>query len=99
MVLDEIQFQTVIHLGELTPDDVAVEICMGQVDARDKIISPEFTKMAPLESLGGGRYTFEGSSAPCRKSGQHGFTIRVLPYHTYLSSQFIPGYILWAQNI
>ena len=99
MVFDEIQFQAVIHLGELTPDDVLVEICMGQVDARDKIISPEFTKMTPLESLGNGRYTFEGSSAPCSKSGQHGFTIRVLPYHPYLSSKFMPGYILWAQNI
>ncbi|MDY7031822.1 MAG: alpha-glucan family phosphorylase [Thermodesulfobacteriota bacterium] len=99
MVLDEIHVQAVIRLGKLTPDDVSVEICMGQVDARDRIITPELTKMTPVESLGDGKYAFEGSSAPCRKSGQHGFTIRVLPYHPYLSSKFIPGHIIWAQNI
>ena len=99
MINDEIRVRATVHLGKLTPDDVAVEICIGRIDARDKIISPQLTKMTPVESLGDGRYVFEGASAPCDKSGQHGLTIRVLPYHPNMPSKFIPGYIIWAQNI
>ena len=99
MVLDEVRIQTIICLGKLTPDDVHVEICMGQIDARDKIISPDSTRMSLSKSIGDGRYLFEGLSAPCCKSGQHGFTIRVFPYHDNLPAKFIPGLIVWAGNI
>ena len=99
IVFDEIRIQAIIRLGKLTPEDVNVEICMGQIDARDQIISPDLTKMSLSKSLGDGGYLFEGLSAPCRKSGQHGFTIRVLPYHDNLPTKFIPGLIALARNI
>ena len=97
MVFDEIQIQATIHLGKLIPDDVTVEICTGQIDAGDKIVASELTKMTLSECLGDGRYVFNGSSAPCRKSGQHGFTIRVLPHHPYSPTEFMPGCIVWAK--
>jgi len=99
IVFDEIRIQAIICLGKLTPEDVHVEIYMGQIDARDKIISPDSTSMSLSKSLGDGRYLFEGLSAPCRKSGQHGFTVRVFPYHDNLSTKFIPGLIVWAGDI
>jgi hypothetical protein len=29
-------------------------------------------------------------------SGQHGFTVRVLPHHPDLTTSFQPGLIVWA---
>ncbi|MFH1335651.1 MAG: alpha-glucan family phosphorylase [Candidatus Zixiibacteriota bacterium] len=98
-VCDEIRIKTVVHLGTLTPADVTVEIFMGKVDARGELISPEVTKMELIESYGRGKYVFEGRSASCSKSGHYGFTIRVLPAHPLLATKFIPGLIVWAQNI
>ncbi|MFH2012726.1 MAG: alpha-glucan family phosphorylase [Pseudomonadota bacterium] len=99
IVFDEIQIQAIVRLGKLKPEDVNVEIFIGQIDARDKIKSPALTKMSLVKPLGDGKYLFEGKSAPCNKSGQHGFTIRVLPYHDNLPTKLIPGLITWASNI
>jgi starch phosphorylase len=94
----QLAVQSVINLGNITPDDVTVEIYSGKVDALDRIIAPETTKMDLVRSLGDGRYLFEGRCASCQKSGNYGLTIRVLPFHPFLATRFLPGLILWSQN-
>lgn len=42
-----------------------------------------------------GAYTYEGE-IPCRTSGLHGYSIRVIPSHPDLSTPFEPGLIIWA---
>ncbi len=93
---DEVHARARIYLGELTPEDVRVELYLGRVDADGQIVEAEATPMQPTESLGDGRYLFEVSAAPCRKSGLHGFTVRVLPSHPDLPTPFLPGLIIWA---
>jgi starch phosphorylase len=33
---------------------------------------------------------------PCRSSGQHGYTVRVLPRHPDLANLFEPGLVCWS---
>ena len=94
----QLAVQSVINLGNITPDDVTVEIYSGKVDALDTIIAPETTKMDLVRSLGDGRYLFEGRCASSQKSGNYGLTIRVLSFHPFLATRFLPGLILWSQN-
>lgn len=59
-------------------------------------MAAEATPLDPVESAGPGEQTFETSAAACRKSGLHGFTVRVLPRHPDLATPFVPGLITWA---
>jgi len=95
----QVAVQVVVYLGNLAPEDVQVEIYCGRVDAHGNIRDPEITKMDAVQALGNDRYLFEGQSASYQKSGNYGLTIRVLPFHPYLVSRFLPGLITWAQNI
>jgi len=85
-----------VHLGALTPDDVAVELYLGRVDAAGEIVEGEAT---PMQLVGPDRessYLFEASGVSCHKSGLHGYTMRVLPRHPDLTTPFLPGLIVWV---
>ncbi len=92
----EFPVQARVHLGTLTPDDVAVEFYMGQVDAGGEIVEADATPMQPIGPEGEGSYLFEASAITCRRSGLHGYTVRVLPRHPDLVTRFLPGFIVWA---
>jgi starch phosphorylase len=84
-----------IYLGELEPQDVSVELYFGQVDANGDIINPHIVKMEGKEQDAESVYTFAGSIAS-HTSGQHGYTIRVVPSHPEQVSTFESGLILWG---
>jgi starch phosphorylase len=91
-----IQARVRVHLGELTPDEVSVELYHGPVNAEGSIFDGVATAMQPVGSPDGGVYTFEAKPVSCSNSGLHGYTVRVLPYHPDLSVGLIPGFICWA---
>ncbi|MFQ6059490.1 MAG: glycosyltransferase family 1 protein, partial [Anaerolineae bacterium] len=93
---DEVHARARVHLGVLTPDDVRVELYLGRVDAEGEIVEAEATPMQPVGPDGEGNYRFEVGAVPCRKSGLHGYTVRVLPHHPDLPTPFLPGLIVWA---
>ncbi|MFQ5859613.1 MAG: alpha-glucan family phosphorylase, partial [Anaerolineae bacterium] len=88
-----------IHLGALTPDDVTVELYLGRVDPDGEIVEAEATPMQLVEPDGEDHYLFEASVVPCRKSGLHGCTVRVLPRHPDLTTPFLPGLIVWTTRV
>jgi len=71
-----------VRLGpNLTPDDVSVELYTGPVDADRKLHGAAVLPLKRQEGGGdGGVYTF-GGSLPAGRSGQQGFTVRVVPDH------------------
>ena len=83
-----------VSLGSLTPEDVAVEVYYGPLDQQRKITKADTVVLQPKGDSSGGRYLFEGS-VPCMQSGQHGFTLRVLPRHEHLVQPYQLGLILW----
>ena len=89
-----------VVLGDLTSDDVAVELYLGCVDGKGDIVEGMATRMEPVAGQvkdKDGSSVFEAGAAPCRRSGQHGYTIRVVPRHPDLAAPFIPGLIVWAK--
>jgi starch phosphorylase len=91
---DMLHVRATVHLGQLTPKDVAVEIYYGQVDDRGEIPKGIATTMGPQEGSDG-VYTFAGG-IQCLNSGRFGFAVRVLPRHKDLVHPYEPGLILWG---
>ncbi len=87
-----------IQLGSLPPDDVQVELYLGRLSAVGEILDAESTPMTPAGRDDRGRWIFEAASVSCRRSGLHGFTVRVRPRHPDLAGDFIPGLITWADQ-
>jgi starch phosphorylase len=86
-----------IRLGELTPDDVSVELFLGPVNAQGDIPEGQRIPMQ-MEKLGhGGACHYRAEGVACSGSGMYGYTVRVLPRHPDLVTPFLPGLIAWAQ--
>ena len=92
-----IQARVRVHLGALTPDDVAVELYHGRVNADGEIVNAVATAMQPAGPARAAATLFEAQPVACTDSGLHGYTVRVLPYHPDLPAALIPGFISWAQ--
>lgn len=86
-----------VHLGRLTPQDVAVDLYIGRVGSNDELIE---SRAVPLHAEGKDTqdtYNYAGKTAMAR-SGLHGFTVRVRPSHPDLTVAFVPGLICWAEE-
>ena len=72
--------RAVIHLGRgITPADVSVQLYTGPVDA-DRNLLETYALPLTLTESDGADYHYSGS-LPSERSGQQGFTVRILPSH------------------
>ena len=92
----EFRVEARVHLGTLVPEDVAVQLYLGRVDAAGDIAAGDHEEMAMAQQLGDGLYLYALDTMACPASGLHGFTLRVLPRHASLAASFLPGLITWA---
>ena len=69
-----------VSLGELSPDDVLVEVLAGRVDADDRIQDPMSIPMTAVEQYEQNRWKFQGSLS-VDHNGAFGYTVRLLPRH------------------
>jgi starch phosphorylase len=93
---DQIVVSARVALSSLGPEDVAVQVVMGLVDAHGEIKNPEVIPMQSSGRDGSGMELFQAVLKPSTKTGLHGYSIRVLPQHPDLISSFLPGLIAWA---
>ncbi|MBW7997885.1 MAG: glycosyltransferase family 1 protein [Candidatus Glassbacteria bacterium] len=93
IVGQEIDVTAKLKVGGLSPGDLAVEVYYGPLDAKRNITGGITAEMQPGQS-DAGTVTFSGK-LPCRHSGQHGYTLRVLPRHEHLANPYELGLILW----
>jgi starch phosphorylase len=84
-----------VHLAGVKPDDVAVELYHGRVDPHGQLVEGSSEQMRCADHLENGSYWFDGK-IPCRRSGQHGYAIRVMPRHADLPHRYDTGLILWS---
>ncbi len=94
---DTIHAKAWVELGDLAPEDVRVEFYMGPLNVDGDIVEPDAISLEHAQAEEGGRHRFEAPAVPCRQSGLHGFSARVLPHHPDLITPFLPGLITWAQ--
>jgi glycogen phosphorylase len=83
-----------VHLGELRPDDVTVELYFGVLKSVDAMEDARAHEMRMVEPHGGGSYLFACDVA-CERSGRYGFSARITPRGDGWTRN-IPGLIAWA---
>ena len=86
----------VVDLGELNPEDVAVQLLHGQVGPGDELTDVEVVTMEFVgPEAAAGRYSFRGGF-PLEVAGRYGFSLRVVPNHPNLATFAELGRITWA---
>jgi len=86
-----------VELGDLTPDDVDVQIYYGKVDEGANGSKYSITMSHVGKKTKSVKYTYRGQ-IKCNDTGQFGFTLRILPKHPQLINPFELGLIRWAGN-
>jgi starch phosphorylase len=74
-----------VSLGDLTPDDVEVQLVHGVIDSDDRLVEASTEPLEPTESYQGGRHRFDGTVTLTR-SGAFGYTVRAVPRNELLVS-------------
>jgi starch phosphorylase len=86
-----------VALGELTRDDVTVEVVYGRPDEDDEIVRPAYatlTAEGPETAETTARYSGE---VRLDRAGPFGYTVRVLPNHPRLDSRAELGLVTYPQ--
>jgi starch phosphorylase len=92
---EDLPVAVLLRLGELTPDDVAVELVYGPLDTDLQIQAPTVQRMAVSGAAEPGLYAY-AASIPCRNSGMHGLAVRVLPHHPELADPYETRLLVWS---
>ena len=74
-----------VSLGELTPDDVHVQVLHGKIDSNDVLTDVTVRDLVLAESYDGGRFRFDGD-IELDRGGPFGYTVRVIPRNDLLTS-------------
>jgi starch phosphorylase len=93
---DTFKVSTEVHLGELRPDEVDVEVYYGPVNSELHIIESKVVIIPNGEDIGGGNYRYE-HALDCARTGRYAFTTRVTPKGNQWS-HVMPGFITWAEG-
>jgi glycogen phosphorylase len=81
----KIHVSALVRLGELTPDDVQVQLVTGLVSGDDQLSELRVSPFLPGVGVDGGLRRYEGW-VEARRAGAIGYTVRVVPYHPLLAS-------------
>jgi starch phosphorylase len=94
---EEFPVEAEINLGELTSDDVEVQLYFGPVEKQDNPESNSTVVMSPSDSkMRNGVIIYKGDIVTGH-SGQQGFTIRIVPKNPMLTNPFDVGVVYWAE--
>jgi starch phosphorylase len=83
-----------VNLGELTPDEVDVELYYGNMKSLEALEASNVKPMIVREDRGNGQFLY-GCSLSCEISGRFGFTVRAKPRGDDRIKS-TPGLLTWA---
>ena len=75
---DSLDVRVFVSLGDLSPDDVDVQVVHGRVRHEDDLVDTSVASLDHAETYEGGRHRFEGH-LELATTGPFGYTVRVLP--------------------
>ncbi|HLT85102.1 MAG TPA: alpha-glucan family phosphorylase [Phototrophicaceae bacterium] len=81
---DVVGVSAYVTLGELTPDDVEVQLVVGQVGEDDVLLDITTQPLALSETFEGGRYGYHGD-VELEFSGSFGYSVRIVPRHDLIA--------------
>ena len=82
----KIHVSALVRLGELTPDDIQVQLVTGQVNGDDRLYEPRVTPFPAGVGVDGGLRRYEGW-VEAKRAGAIGYTVRGVPYHPLLATE------------
>ncbi len=91
---ESFQITVTVNLGQLSPEEVHVEVYYGSIKSIDSFAASYTESMSMEKALGNGKY-FYACSIECVFSGRYGFTARVTPSGDSLIKSS-PGLITWV---
>ncbi len=92
---EQLHVRAFVELGELTPDDVAVELVHGRARAGDTLSDVEHEPLT-LESTELGQPAVFAGQVSLARSGSFGYTVRVVPRNASLASSAELGLVAVA---
>jgi starch phosphorylase len=95
VVNSALSVRALVRMGELSPDEVTVQLFHGPLDSKGNMQQAHHITMGDEETIEDGLHRYTGA-IPCRTSGRHGFAVRVLPRHPDLVDPILPGLIRWG---
>ena len=84
-----------VSIGDLTPEDVHVQVVHGRIDSNDLLTETTVSALHLAETYDGGRYRFDGDLV-LEHSGPFGYTVRVIPRNDLLTSTAELGVVALA---
>jgi len=88
------EVRVTVALGDLTPDDVAVQLVHGRIGPHDELESPSVTTLTCDEP--DARPAVYRGEVACDQPGRYGFTVRAAPSHPDLPTPLDLGRLTWA---
>jgi starch phosphorylase len=79
------QVNAFVSLGDLTTEDVEVQVLHGRVREEDTLQDVTVTPLSRVEDLEADRHRFQGT-VPFDTAGPFGYTVRVVPRNSHLAS-------------
>ncbi|AKU17480.1 alpha-glucan family phosphorylase [Luteipulveratus mongoliensis] len=92
---DRVRVKAYVSLGDLSPDDVEVQVVHGRASRTDELSEVQSIALSHAEAYDGSRHRFEGEVAIPR-TGAFGYTVRILPKHPGLASPAELGLVVNA---
>jgi starch phosphorylase len=81
----KIEVSALVRLGELTPEDVEVQLIVGRVGPDDELVDVRCTAFPAGADLSDGLRRYQGY-VDTDRAGSVGYTVRVVPRHPLLAS-------------
>ena len=92
---DKVNFKARVVLGGLAPEDIQVELYLGQRGTLGDIVKEDAIDMT-CTGKDGDAYTYEVSMSPLN-SGRQDYALRVLPYNTNITRVLTPIFSRWDE--
>ena len=85
-----------VHLGELEPEDVVVEVYGGRVDPSGRFMDRLVRPMNPTETLPEAVHRYR-EELLFNEAGHFGLNIRIIPNHPNPESRHAMGLVVWGK--
>ena len=82
----KIHVSALVRIGDLSPDDIQVQLVTGRVSGDDRLYEPRIIPFPTGVDVDGGLRRYEGW-VEAKRAGAIGYTVRIVPYHPLLASQ------------
>lgn len=89
----EVPIKAGVQLGKLSPEDVDVQVVVGDTDSEMNFKDFKIHSMR-LDGAEGENFHYS-LNLRCEKSGRHDFAVRVMPKHRDIVNPYMPLHIKW----